>query len=1045
DRVEISFMTMAAASREALNVLIAAYARPEAVARAFEMAWTRSQLQFRYLGITEQIAGRFQDLLGHILYPDAVLRPAERIARNRLAQPQLWAHGISGDLPILSMTIADARGLRTVRELLLAHTYWGLRGYRADLVILNQEPSGYERPLQFRLRQLVETHSLHATVGPTGGVFLLDWNAIPEPERNLILAASSVVLSGSRGPLRNQLVPPADIPQPPDLVPTVTSEEPSSPLPFLELPYFNGLGGFTADGREYAIYLKPGSRTPAPWANVMASESFGTVVTESGLGFTWFGNSQANRLSPWHNDPTSDPQSEVIYLRDEESGEVWTPTALPIRENDAYRARHGQGYTLYEHNSHGIAQQLTVFVPVDLDAADPVKICRLTVRNESSRPRRLTATHFVEWVLGTNREEQQLHVRTEWDAIGGAIVARNSWNSAYGDRVAFAASRPRASSYSGDRGTFLGKSGSVADPAALHREHLDNRAGAGLDPASVLQVELSLEPGAETVVLFLLGEADSIEQARAIVDRYGDAHAAESTLADTRRWWDQRLSVLQVNTPVLSNNLLVNRWLLYQSLSCRFWARSAIYQSGGAFGFRDQLQDCLALIYCAPDLTRAHLLRSASRQFVQGDVQHWWHPETGNGVRTRCSDDLVWLPYAVARYVEITGDEAILKESVPFLDGPTLEPGEHEKLFVPVAAGEYASLLEHCRRALEYAWQLGPHLLPLFGNGDWNDGMNLVGADGRGESTWLAWFLCSVSTSFDQMLVRHGISAGGAWKARAADLAAAMERDGWDGDWYLRGYFDDGSKLGSSQNAEARIDSIPQSWAVISGAARRDRARAGVEAALRELVLDQERLILLFTPPFDRSTPNPGYIMGYPPGVRENGGQYTHAALWLALACARLGDGNSAVRLLEMINPVERTSDTAKMEAYRGEPYVIAADIYSSAEHVGQCGWSWYTGSAAWMYRVWIEDVLGFRLAGDRLTLEPAMPDDWPGFSLTYRYRSTTYEIVVERRESPGPLQVDGRPAPERYVTLVDDGGTHRVVLGVHVAVPAEVDAVQAR
>ncbi len=1024
DRAEISYLTIAASSREALLALVQKYSAQETVGRAFEMAWTRSQLQFRYLGISGASAERFQDLLGYIYYPIARLRAPDRILRNKLGQPQLWGHGISGDLPIVTVLVGDARGLRLVRELLLAHTYWRLRGFRADLVILNQEPSSYDRPLANLVRQMVEGHTLHTGVEQPGGVFLRDWNAISEVDRDLLLASASIVLNGGRGTLRQQLTSGAEAPVMAQFVPSDAATYPSSPLPFLQLPYFNGLGGFTTEGHEYAIYLKPESQTPAPWVNVIATENFGTVVSESGLGFTWFGNSQSNRLTPWHNDPVTDPQSEAIYLRDEDTGTVWTPTALPIRENDAYRARHGQGYSVFEHNSHAIVQELTVFVPT---GQDPVKICRLKLRNESGRPRKLTATYFVEWVLGSTREEQQLQIHTAWDQQSGAMVARNSWNSGFGTRVAFAAASPQASSFSGDRFLFLGRNGSHAKPEGLDRVRLENRAGAGMDPAGILQVEISLDTGKEAEVIFLLGEAESIEQVRKLTAQYKDSKSVENALAATRDWWNLKLSVITVKTPTLSNDLLMNRWLQYQTLSCRFWARSAIYQSGGAFGFRDQLQDCLALVYSMPEVTRAHILKCASRQFVEGDVQHWWHPESGNGVRTKCSDDLAWLPFAVARYAEITGDVAILDEQVTFLEGPILKEDEHEKLFVPNVSHDSANLLEHCRRALEYAWKLGPHGLPLFGNGDWNDGMNLVGAAGKGESSWLAWFLCASAKAFDQLLSMRGYATEPIWKQRATNLAEAMERDGWDGQWYLRGYFDDGSKLGASANAEARIDSIPQSWAVISGSADPDRARQALRSAQRELVLEKERLILLFTPPFDRSQPNPGYIMGYPAGVRENGGQYTHASLWFAMACARIADGASAVRMLEMINPIERASDVAKAAKYRGEPYVIAADIAALAGHVGQSGWTWYTGSSGVMYRAWIEDVLGFHLRGDHFTMEPAIPETWPGFSFTYRYRSATYQIAVERSPEGGAVEVDGTRVESGRIQLKDDGRTHSV------------------
>jgi cyclic beta-1,2-glucan synthetase len=808
-------------------------------------------------------------------------------------------------------------------------------------------------------------------------------------------------------------------------------------LPFLELPYFNGLGGFTPDGREYAIYLKPGSYTPAPWVNVMAHATFGAMVSESGLGCTWFGNSQSNRLTPWYNDPASDRQPEAIYLRDEESGALWTPTALPIRETDAYRARHGQGYTVFEHNSHAIGQELTVFVPLaEEGAGDPVKVMRLRLRNDSSRARRLTATFFTEWVLGSNREDQELHVHTSYDRESGAVLAGQSWTGSYTGHVAFAAASPQPASYSGDRTQFFGRNGSPSMPAALGRVRLDNRTGAGMDPAAALQVPVSIAPGNQMDVFFILGEAENPEAARALIKRFQTGEQVQSALERTQRWWNSALGTLQVHTPVLSTDFLLNRWLLYQSLSCRFWGRSALYQSSGAFGFRDQLQDSMALVYAAPEIARAHILISAARQFPEGDVQHWWHPDNGMGVRTRCSDDLLWLPYVVARYVEVTGDAAILDVEAPFLEGAPLKPEEQERLFVPAVSTQVAPLWNHCQRAIEHAARFGSHGVPLFGTGDWNDSMNRVGSEGRGESVWLGWFLYTVLHAFAHAMEKHesGPALATQWRELAARVAQSLEQSSWDGEWYLRGFFDNGAPLGSHANEEAKIDSLSQSWAVISQAADTTRARQAMDSAERYLVDEAGRLVRLFTPPFDHSQPNPGYVMGYPPGLRENGGQYTHGSLWLAMAWARLGDGGRAVHLLELMNPVELSRGPEDVARYRVEPYITAADVSSAPRMTGRGGWTWYTGSAAWMYRIWIEEVLGFHLQGDTLTLSPVLPADWSGFEMTYRHGTATYEIAVTTQESDfaeSQVELDGQMQGDARVHLVGDGAIHHVKIRI--------------
>lgn len=1036
ERQELTYVTVAAATRDAVLARAHKYANPGAVSRAFEMAWTRAQLEFRFLGIGPGAAHRFQELASQLIYPNPRLRPpADRLTRNRLGQDGLWAYGISGDLPMVVLTLSDGRHLPLVREVLIAHAYWRLRGFHADLVILNQEAPSYDQPLRAQILRQIEAHAADAGMDRPGGVFLRDWHAIPEEHRTLIMASASIMLSGARGSLQQQLVASIEgLPTPAFVAMGGGAEEPSRPLPFLELPYFNGIGGFTQDGREYAIYMKPGATTPSPWVNVMANANFGTMVSESGLGFTWFGNSQTNRLTPWHNDPVSDPQSEVIYLRDDESGAVWTPTALPKREKDAYRARHGQGYTVFEHNSHAIGQELTVFVPTGQDGSgDAVKVCRLKLRNDSSRARRITVTWFNDWVLGSTREDQQLHVLPSRDEASGAILARQYWNGAWRGQFAFAASSPKASSWSSDRVQVLGRNGSTSNPAAVGRLRLDNRSGAGTDPCAALQLNVRLERGQQTEVTFLLGQADSVEAVRAALDRYQDAGRVESALAMTKQWWDRALGAVQVKTPTLSIDLLLNRWLLYQSISCRFWGRSALYQSGGAFGFRDQLQDSMAFVYAAPELTRKHILTAAARQFLEGDVQHWWHPETGAGVRTRCSDDLLWLPFVVAQYIKVTGDTGILNEEVPFLEGPVLGAGEQERMFTPAISQQSARLREHCAKAIERGWQLGPHQLPLMGDGDWNDGMNLVGAGGKGESVWLAWFLCAVLEAFSQ-LAETGNAAeaeSAKWRAQAAGMKAAIENAAWDGEWYLRAYFDNGSPLGSHTNEEARIDSLPQSWAVISHAGDPARARQAMESADRQLVREKDKLVLLFTPPFEHSEPNPGYIMGYPAGLRENGGQYTHGSLWMAMAWARMREGGNAVRLLQLMNPIELSRLPEDSARYRGEPYVVSADISSAKGRVGQSGWTWYTGSAAWMYRVWIEEVLGLQVRGDRFTVDPAIPAEWPGFEVTYRHGATVYEIAVRRDAGGGAIELDGETITGGFIPLDDQGGTHRVTISL--------------
>jgi len=1035
-RTRVSLVLAAGASREQVLLLMDKYADPPAIERAMDFAWSSAQQQLQMLHIQPDEARRFQQLASHLLFPGQLLRaPAERLEDNRKGQAGLWAYGISGDLPIALVTIGESRDISLVRQLLQAHTYWRMHGLAADLVILNEEGGSYERPLHERLERLTQAHSLAAGADRPGGVFLRSAAQIPEEDLILLKAAASVVLVAARGTLPQQLGVPVEAPA---LLATLARKraprEPSAPLPFMELSYFNSLGGFTPDGHEYVIYLGPDTSTPAPWVNIIANPAFGTMVSETGSGFTWYGNSQRNRLTGWSNDPVLDPASEALYIRDEESGLFWSPTAAPIREDTAYRARHGAGFTVFEHNSNGIEQELTVFVPVDESGGEPIKLQRLRLTNASSRKRRLSVTYYVELTLGENRETSQMHVITNWDDEAQAMLARNRYHPEYGERIAFAAITPRTDSYGGDRTAFIGRNRSLANPAAMEQTRLSQRTGAGLDPCTAVRVTLELAAGERRDITCMLGQTGSVAEARGLVLRFREDLSFEDAFDRTRDWWNELLGTIEVHTPEPAVDLLLNRWLQYQSLSCRIWGRSAFYQSGGAFGFRDQLQDVMAFLYARPGLAREQILLAASRQFREGDVQHWWHEPAGAGIRSRISDDLLWLPYVVAHYVRTTGDLEILQEEVPFLNAAILAVDQHEVFSTPEVTFERATLFEHCRRAVNRGLTTGPHGLPLIGTGDWNDGMNLVGAGGKGESVWLAWFLCELLQGMVELAdLMQQPELSRTWQEERYALIQRVEQAGWDGEWYLRGTFDDGSPLGSAANREARIDSLPQSWAWLSGAAEPERAAQALESAWRHLVREEDGLVLLFSPPFDTAEPSPGYIKGYPPGVRENGGQYTHAALWLAMAMARKGDGERAVQLLRLLNPIEHARDAAAVWRYGIEPYVVAADVYRLPGRVGQGGWSWYTGSAAWMYRAWIEEVLGLQLRSGQLRVNPVIPATWPGFSLNYRHGEAIYAIQVENphgcERGVAWVELDGQRVAGGLIPLERSLVKHQVVV----------------
>ena len=1044
-RVSLSFVTTCGDTREQVLSNIEKLRDGDGVRRAFEAAWTYAQLELHQLRIQPEEAQRFQQLAGHMLFPYFALRaPAKRIRDNHLGQKALWAYGISGDLPILVVTIDDRRDINVVRQALAAHTFWRLRGFKADLVILNEQAGGYNQDLTEQLSNLALSMSHHVGLNQPGGIFLRTADTLPEEDLNLLFAVARVVLVAPRGGLARQLL---NLTAPPELPPRLRptgnySEEPSPDLPFMTLPYFNGKGGFTEDGREYAVYLERGSdqgiaTTPAPWSNVIANPDFGMLVSEAGQGFAWSGNSQSNRLTPWSNDPVSDVSGDAIYIRDEDTGTFWTPTPLPIRENDPYRARHGQGYSIFEHNSHAIEQELTFWVPTGIEAEDAMPPCRvqtLKLRNRSSRRRRLSVTCYVEWILGTTREETQSQIVTQWDTDAGILLAHNKYHPDFGSRVAWLSSVPPADSFTADRTSFLGRNGSPNSPDALRRKGLSERTGAGLDACGALQVLATLEPGEEREITFVLGESDNIEDVHKLVAQMRAPEASRKYLQQTRDYWDNILGALQVQTPILSVDLLLNRWLVYQTLSCRLWGRSAFYQSGGAYGFRDQLQDVMALVYSAPQYTREQIVRASAHQFPEGDVQHWWHPPGDAGVRTLISDDLLFLPYVTAHYIRATGDVSVLDEVVPFLGGEPLKEGEHETYMAPEPSTQSGTVFEHCRRAIQKGCTKGPHNLPLIGAGDWNDGMNRVGIEGKGESVWLAWFAIQVLNDFAEVCsTREETTLARQYRAQAKAYAVAVEKSAWDGDWYLRAFFDDGTPLGSHLSDEAKIDALPQSWSVLSGAGDPERSAQALQSLEDKLVLRDEGMILLFTPAYDKSTTDPGYIKGYLPGVRENGGQYTHAAVWSAMSFARAGHGTKAVELLTMLNPVEHARTPEDVDTYKVEPYVVCADIYNLPGHVGRGGWTWYTGSASWMYRAWIEEVLGFGLRADSLQINPTVPTDWTQFGLRYRHKSAHYQISVQNPDGVENgvlwIEVDGKRIRTKAIPLVDDGETHRVTV----------------
>ncbi len=1021
-------------TRTAALHLIDKYQDRHMADRVFELAWTHSQVVLRQLNASEADAQLYGRLANSVIYPHAALRAELGILiRNRRGQSGLWAYAISGDLPIVLLQIRDPANIELARQMVQAHAYWRLKGLVVDLVIWYEDESGYRQMLQEQIMGLIASGIEAQAIDRPGGIFVRLADQIASEDKILLQSVARAILSDTRGTLAEQIKrigPP--VPRMPQLVPDLRAEDhtafnngPSAPP---ELILHNGLGGFSPDGREYVISTDASSITPAPWVNVLANAQFGSVISESGQAYTWSENAHEFRLSPWHNDPVSDQSGEAFYLRDDQSGQFWSPTALPARGRGSYLTRHGFGYSVFEHSEQGIGSELQVFVA--LDAA--IKYSVLTVRNDSAVTRRLSATGYVEWVLGDMRPKSSMHVMTELDPASGALFAKNPYNTEFPGRVAFFNVDAGTRSVSADRTEFIGRNGNLGSPAAMRRTRLSGKVGAGLDPCAAICVPFELLPGQERELVFMLGVGGRRNaDASGLVQRYSSAAAAHAALAQVHQHWQRVLGAVQIETPDPELDVISNGWLMYQTIACRLWARSGYYQSGGAFGFRDQLQDVMALIHTEPQLLRAHLLLAAAHQFVEGDVQHWWHPPSDRGVRTHCSDDYLWLPRATHRYVTGSGDLSVLAESAPFLEGRPVKPDEDSYYDLPTRSSQSGDLYQHCVRAIMHGLRFGVHGLPLIGSCDWNDGMDKVGAEGKGESVWLGFFLYEVLQRFAEVATLHGDHAFATrCQAEALQLAHNIEEHGWDGQWYRRAYFDDGTPLGSALNAECQIDSISQSWGVLSGAADPVRSRSAMAAVDARLVRRDYGLVQLLDPPFDKADLNPGYIRGYVAGVRENGGQYTHAAIWTAMAFAKMGDSERAWELLRMINPVRHGSTREGCALYKVEPYVVAADVYAVAPHIGRGGWSWYTGSSGWMYRLIIESLLGLSLAHDKLTLAPHLPADWPGFKLRYRYGASVYQIEVRRAGAAGML-VDGLAHDGNVLALVDDGAEHTVRLTV--------------
>ena len=1027
--VTIDIITGIADTKEGCNLLIDKYQEKHLFNRVLELAWTHSQVNLRQINASESDAQLYSRLAGSIIYSNQLLRADPSvIIKNRKGQSGLWGYSISGDIPIVLVQIEDATNIDLIKQMIQAHLYWRLKGLIVDLVILNDDHGGYRQELNNQIQNLIAPGS--DIKDKPGGIFIRSAEQISNEDRILFEAVAHIIIADKFGSLEEQINRRTKIKtaipyfSPTKFYPTLSS----AVEPRKDLQFFNGLGGFTADAKEYVITTTPENKTPAPWINVLANPEFGSIITESGQSYTWVENAHEIRLTPWNNDPVSDLKGEAFYIKDVESGRLWSPTPLPCRGTSPYITRHGFGYTVFEHSEDGIFTEMTVYTDIEL----PVKYTVIKFRNHSGRQRRIDVTGYVEWVLGDLREKYLKHTVTELDSHSGAILATNAYSTEFANRVAFFDADGINKAITTDRTEFLGRNGTINNPDGLNRARLSGKIGAGYDPCAVIQVNFELAEEEEHDVIFRLGAGKNMQHALDVIRATEGSQAAQQSMQKTHQHWNNTLCVVQIYTPDTALNMLANGWLNYQTLASRIWGKSGFYQSGGAFGFRDQLQDVLSLMHSQPQLVRAQIVLSASRQFKEGDVQHWWHPPSGRGVRTTCSDDYLWLPYVTSAYVKTTDDKGILNEQIHFLEGRMLNAGEESYYDLPIRSDITAGLYEHCVKSIEHALKFGVHGLPFIGSGDWNDGMDKVGNEGKGESVWLAFFLYDILIKFaDTALLKNDTDFSDKCKTEANKLRSNIRKNTWDGEWYRRAYFDDGTPLGSKENEECKIDSIAQSWSVLSKAGDDERMVTAMQSAYKNLVRKEDGLIQLFNPAFDKSKLNPGYIKGYVPGVRENGGQYTHAAVWLIMAYAALGDKKNTWELLQMINPLNKGNSAEKIAVYKTEPYVMAADVYEDILHKGRGGWTWYTGSAGWMYQLILDSFIGLKKEGDTLQFAPCIPTDWENFEVYYRFVDTTYHIlfhqVVNEQESAMEIFMNDKKLEKPVIPLINDSTTHEV------------------
>ncbi len=1018
----ICFITIIEDSMARLERNLESYSSFDSVKRTFELAHSRGRQNVITKDTKEQET--YLNLLGHLLYESPnKLNYKNQIAQNTLGVSALWKFGISGDLPILTGLILKEEDFAYAQQLIKCHEFLTVKGLKFDLLLLTKDDDSYMAPVFRQTKEILEKTTFSGLIDCPGGVFIRSLEAMTEADRNAVLAKSSFVVDPRAGTIVSQ-VQSAFL----QLDNTIykISEEKEQSAPYTErLRFYNGYGGFN-DKNEYVILLADGRETPLPWCNVIANPRFGCVATESGGGYTWAENSRENKLTQWSNDPLIDSVSEAVYVK--EGNHIFTITPYPVRKHQNYRITHGFGYTVYHSFHREINCEQTVFVP----QSKPMKITKLRLKNESSCLKKLSLFYYVKPVMGVFENEQALIKREN-----NVIYAQNRMNEEFKDRQLFVTSTEMITGVEKEFLSFMGNPKSEIPSGVINGLAQSEPSEYALHPCIAIEISVSIKPHETRELAFVLGQGSNIAETSSCLKQLQGIYEVNEMLKKTKDFWNKKLSVIQIHTPDESMNRMLNGWMLYQSLSCRIWGRSGFYQAGGAYGFRDQLQDCMSMLFADPKIALLQILKHSTHQFLEGDVQHWWHPKLhqdagDKGVRTRFSDDLLWLPYVTWEYIQKTGDKEILDIKTSFLEEAVLAENEEERYGLPRISKEKASLFEHMKRAVDRSMKRGRNGLPLIGTGDWNDGFSAVGKEGEGESVWLGWFLCDVLEKTAEMCEMKGeAECAERYRTHARHIAKAANQNAWDGEWYIRAFFDNGMPLGSKENDEAKIDAIAQAWAIISGKGEKEKAQQALRSVKQYLVDEKHGLIKLLTPAFDKSKNNPGYIKSYIPGVRENGGQYTHAAVWVCMACAIQKQKDDAYRLYSMLNPVRHSDSQEQAELYKVEPYVISADVYSNENQTGRGGWSWYTGAAGWYYRVGMEYILGFRKNGDYLYFEPCIPSEWKAYQINYNYFDTLYQINVSCPNGGGisvkEIYENGKHLIEKKVPLCNDKQLHKI------------------